>query len=179
MTLGCVTSFASKRETKLQDGQRIEQAKKWAANKGYVGAWTTARKTAKDGISAGTAILWKPFLQVKHRQLKAGLQDDFGLCQDPQDRGVAAGLCVWGSPLGSGSQGPAVYFLGTDQGQRVLGHNGRFQSGRRGGREWMSTAAQGAMTLNVGPTCFGGGGGGAETNDHGLRGFFKKCGVLG
>lgn len=44
-------------EHKLWDGQRIEQAKRWASIKGYSASFTKARRTPKGGASSGTAIL--------------------------------------------------------------------------------------------------------------------------
>lgn len=57
-------------EHQLCDDSKIEAAKKWAADRGYVGCWTKARRKKKGGTSSGTAILWRHYLHVRIRKLK-------------------------------------------------------------------------------------------------------------
>ena len=143
--------------SRLHDEQRIEQAKRWAAYKGYTGHWTQARKTVKGSISAGTAILWKPFLQVKPRYL-TGLEHRATLVSvRVHSIGELWIACLYGDAHSNQAAKDQLLKLWSQIKHKefwvILGD---LNLEADEVREWMTIAAPGAMTLDVGPTCFGG-----------------------
>lgn len=140
-------------EHRLPDSQRIEQAKRWIATKGYVGSFTLARKTRKGGVSSGTAILWKPFLHVSPKEVN-GLDFRATLVSVRIPKlGDLWIMCLYGD-VQSGNTArdqllKAWEHLKDNEFWAIVGD---FNMEAQEVRGWMSVVSPGAFTLDAGPT---------------------------